>query len=1036
MELGDAETVFGAPHHPYTEALLSAVPQVEGERARAHPARGRDPQPRPTRRRAACSTPAARATSATSATSRSRELKEVEPGHFWRCHYLGRGAARAAADGAARRGPRAEERAREDPRRGPRAGRRAAARSTELELAPPGPGEVLVRLHASGVCHSDSTRSTARPRRAARRCSATRAPGVVEARGRGRRRSPRARAWCCRGCRPAGAATSACATCAHLCTHGVGGDGTGGLLDGTPRLSRDGEPVYHYSFLSSFAERDRRAGALLHPDPARRAVRRSPRSSAARSRPAPARSGGPRACGPGERVCVFGCGGVGHERGARRASRSAPTRSSPSTSTEEKLEPALALGATHAVALGGRRRGRPPSACARSRGGGVDYAFEATGRPEAALAAFLSTRARGAAVLIGIPAADAVLTLPALPIPRMERRVLGSIYGSSRPERDFPALLDALPARAAAARPAGVARGCRSRRCEEAFDRMRGGAALRVVLDLEEARDDGSAGRPDRRGLVGRGAERQPHQRRARAARLAHRRGRRGRAGRPAARARAVPRLPVAGARRAPGRRSSSTSRPIDGGRSARSPGARRSSAIAQGVLDAVADGLVDPAEAAEVIVLVAVWVDPGRARRDRGQAGEPRGDARRDRRRAAAAGRGARARARRAPRGGGEHLLRRRLTCASPRSRSGATASPLDPPFHAAWDPVPRTRSEATLVIVRADDGDGGLRERRRAARRRAARAPARRPRSAPDRGRARAVRDRRPPRRPAVDRRGRGLGPRRARARRAAVAAARRPLGADPRVRVERRARRAGGARAARRRRCATPACAPSSSASTTPTGARTSRWSRRCATPSASDVELMVDANHGWRMAGDRAPRWDVADRDPVRPRARAARRLLARGAAADRTTSRATRACAPAPRCGSRRARWCAACTRRATSCCAAASTSCSPTSSSPAASAAAAGSPALADLCGRDVLAAHVVERPRAAREPAPGARRLDVPLPRGSATTRRAGAPERRDWLLGGPLSRSRADGTIAPPPGPGLGVTPDLDALEAHRVA
>ena len=75
-------------------------------------------------------------------------------------------------------------------------------------------------------------------------------------------------------------------------------------------------------------------------------------------------------------------------------------------------------------------------------GGGVDYAIEATGRPEAMRAAFLSTRARGAAVLIGIPRADAVLELPALTIPRMERRVLGSIYGSSRPERDFPRTLD------------------------------------------------------------------------------------------------------------------------------------------------------------------------------------------------------------------------------------------------------------------------------------------------------------------------------------------------------------------------------------------------------------------------------------------------------------------------------------------------------------------------------------------------------------------------------------------------------------------
>jgi L-alanine-DL-glutamate epimerase-like enolase superfamily enzyme len=41
---------------------------------------------------------------------------------------------------------------------------------------------------------------------------------------------------------------------------------------------------------------------------------------------------------------------------------------------------------------------------------------------------------------------------------------------------------------------------------------------------------------------------------------------------------------------------------------------------------------------------------------------------------------------------------------------------------------------------------------------------------------------------------------------------------------------------------------------------------------------------------------------------------------------------------------------------------------------------------------------------------------------------------ERRDWLLPAPVEIA-SDGTIAPPPGPGLGVTPDFDALEAHRV-
>ncbi len=45
-----------------------------------------------------------------------------------------------------------------------------------------------------------------------------------------------------------------------------------------------------------------------------------------------------------------------------------------------------------------------------------------------------------------------------------------------------------------------------------------------------------------------------------------------------------------------------------------------------------------------------------------------------------------------------------------------------------------------------------------------------------------------------------------------------------------------------------------------------------------------------------------------------------------------------------------------------------------------------------------------------------------------------AWSAERRDWLLPQPLEIA-ADGTIAPPPGPGLGVVPDLDALERHRV-
>lgn len=100
------------------------------------------------------------------------------------------------------------------------------------------------------------------------------------------------------------------------------------------------------------------------------------------------------------------------------------------------------------------------------------------------LAAFLSTRNRGAAVLIGIPRQDAVLPLPALSIPRMERRVLGSIYGSSRPERAFPMILD-LYRRGRLPLDRLVSHTLPLDQIGEAFALLRNGEAKRVVIDLE-----------------------------------------------------------------------------------------------------------------------------------------------------------------------------------------------------------------------------------------------------------------------------------------------------------------------------------------------------------------------------------------------------------------------------------------------------------------------------------------------------------------------------------------------------------------------
>jgi alcohol dehydrogenase len=89
-------------------------------------------------------------------------------------------------------------------------------------------------------------------------------------------------------------------------------------------------------------------------------------------------------------------------------------------------------------------------------------------------------------VLIGIPRQDAVLSLPAATIPRMERRVLGSIYGSSKPERDFPRTLD-LYRSGRLPLDRLISHRLPLDQVERGFELMQSGDALRVVLDLNGA---------------------------------------------------------------------------------------------------------------------------------------------------------------------------------------------------------------------------------------------------------------------------------------------------------------------------------------------------------------------------------------------------------------------------------------------------------------------------------------------------------------------------------------------------------------------
>ena len=351
----------------------------------------------------------------------------------------------------------------------------------ELELAPPGPEEVLVRLSASGVCHSDYNAIDGTAETPCPAVLGHEGAGVVETVGANVTRvrpgdhvalswAP----WCgeCEECRR---------DLPQLCSTVWPAMGTGGLLDGTPRLSRDGEPVYHYSFLSTFAEACvvPERSCIPIPEDVPFDVAALVGCAVTTGVGAVLRTAELKA---GDRFAVVGCGGVGLSALMAAVAAGADPVIAVDTAPQ-KLEVARSLGATHGLVWEGSPQATA-DAVREASAGGVDIAVEATGRPEAMEAAFLSTRARGAAVLIGIPRHDAMLSLPAATIPRMERRVLGSIYGSSKPERDFPATLDLyrngrLPLERL------VSHRLPLDEVERAFALMHSGDALRVVLDLE-----------------------------------------------------------------------------------------------------------------------------------------------------------------------------------------------------------------------------------------------------------------------------------------------------------------------------------------------------------------------------------------------------------------------------------------------------------------------------------------------------------------------------------------------------------------------
>lgn len=184
---------------------------------------------------------------------------------------------------------------------------------------------------------------------------------------------------------------------------------------------------------------------------------------------------------PGTSVAVFGCGGVGDSviQGARlaRATTIIGVDVDP-----RKLRWAEELGATHVV---NAAETDPVKAIKDLTGGhGVNYSFEAVGKPQTILQALMCRDLAGTCVLIGVPGPGPVLNLPLQEFFDLGGVFRVSWYGDCLPTRDFPMLAEWYRTGQLKLDYPVVTQTIGLGDTEEAFAAMERGDTLRSVISL------------------------------------------------------------------------------------------------------------------------------------------------------------------------------------------------------------------------------------------------------------------------------------------------------------------------------------------------------------------------------------------------------------------------------------------------------------------------------------------------------------------------------------------------------------------------
>ena len=348
----------------------------------------------------------------------------------------------------------------------------------EVELNSPGPVEVLVRIAAAGLCHSDlSVINGDRPRPMPMVLGHEAAGIVVEL-----------------GAQVEDLAIGDhvvmvfmpscghCLRCAEgrpaLCEPGAAANAKGELLDGGTRIRSEREPLHHHLGCSAFAEH-----AVVSRHSLVKIGKELPLTHAALFGCAVLTGVGAvvntARVQAGQTVAVVGLGGVGLSS-LLGAITAGAARVIGVDLSANKLDLARELGATDVL------DGGDPDVADQVRkltSGGADFVFEMSGSIKALENAVRMTRRGGTTVTAGLPPADAALSVNIVSLVSEERTLRGSYIGTCVPARDVPRYI-ALYQHGRLPVDRLMSDFLRLEEINHAFDRLREGAAVRQIIQF------------------------------------------------------------------------------------------------------------------------------------------------------------------------------------------------------------------------------------------------------------------------------------------------------------------------------------------------------------------------------------------------------------------------------------------------------------------------------------------------------------------------------------------------------------------------